>query len=81
MPTPRWTWRAPQQAQRAARERLTRLLGLWGAQTQFRLPERLPDLPEAPRELPDIERIAIDAAAGRAGARGWPPSRRPATWA
>jgi outer membrane protein TolC len=48
-----------EQAERAAREKLTRLMGLWGTQTQFRLPERLPDLPAAPRELPDAERTAI----------------------
>lgn len=42
-----------------ARERFTRLLGLWGTQTQFRLPERLPDLPKEPAELPDVERTAI----------------------
>jgi outer membrane protein TolC len=48
-----------QQQQRAARERLTRLLGLWGGQLQFTLPERLPDLPKAPTEQPDIERTAL----------------------
>jgi len=48
-----------ERAQRATRERLTRLLGLWGAQATFRLPERLPDLPAAPREQPDIEQRAI----------------------
>ena len=48
-----------QQAQRATRERLTRLLGLWGAQTAFTLPERLPDLPKEAQDLPDIERIAM----------------------
>ncbi|MFY8085789.1 MAG: TolC family protein, partial [Rubrivivax sp.] len=61
-----------EQQQRAARERLTRLLGLWGAQTSFKLPERLPDLPRQPRELPDIERIALtqrlDVQAARSGA-------------
>jgi outer membrane protein TolC len=41
-----------------ARERLTRLLGLWGQQTQFELPERLPDLPK-PIELPDVEQTAL----------------------
>jgi outer membrane protein TolC len=60
-----------EQQQRAARERLTRLLGLWGEQTGFRLPERLPDLPVQPRELPDIERIALsqrlDVGAARLG--------------
>ena len=61
--------RAQQQAH-ATRERLTRLLGLWGEQTRFTLPERLPDLPAQPRELPDLERLALsqrlDVAAARA---------------
>jgi outer membrane protein TolC len=48
-----------EQAERAARERLTRLLGVWGAQTSYRLPERLPDLPDTVREQPDIERLAM----------------------
>ena len=48
-----------QQAQRTARERLTRLLGLWGMQTQFVLPARLPDLPKEPADQPDIERVAL----------------------
>ncbi len=48
-----------EQARGAARERLTRLMGLWGQQTQFRLPERLPDLPKAPNDLPDIEQTAM----------------------
>jgi outer membrane protein TolC len=47
------------QAERAAREKLTRLLGLWGTQAGFTLPERLPDLPAKARELPDAERTAI----------------------
>lgn len=61
-----------EQRQRAMRERLTRLLGLWGEQTRFQLPQRLPDLPGRPRDLPDIERIALaqrlDVAAARQGA-------------
>ena len=48
-----------EQTRGAARERLTRLMGLWGQQTQFRLPERLPDLPKAPNDLPDIEQTAM----------------------
>lgn len=48
-----------EQGQRAARERLTRLLGVWGAQTQFSLPERLPDLPTAPLDLPHVEQTAM----------------------
>ncbi len=48
-----------EQAQRSTRERLTRLLGLWGEQTAFELPERLPDLPKALEDRPDIERVAM----------------------
>jgi outer membrane protein TolC len=48
-----------EQAQRGARERLTRLMGVWGAQTQFTLPERLPDLPAAPLDLPGVEQMAM----------------------
>ena len=48
------------QARQASRERLIRALGLWGEQTAFRLPQRLPDLPEAAKDLPDIERAALD---------------------
>ena len=60
-----------EQARGAARERLTRLMGLWAQQTQFRLPERLPDLPKAPNDLPDIEQTAmaqrLDVQAARLG--------------
>jgi outer membrane protein TolC len=59
-------------AARAARERLTRALGLWGEQTMYTLPERLPELPAQPDERPDIERQAIaqrlDVRAARAAA-------------
>ncbi|MDR7334267.1 TolC family protein [Roseateles asaccharophilus] len=44
----------------ATRERLVRLLGLWGADAAaLRLPERLPALPAAAREQPDIETLAL----------------------
>jgi outer membrane protein TolC len=49
-----------QQTAVAERERLTRLLGLWGEETQFKLPERMPDLPDAPRELPNAEQLAME---------------------
>ena len=58
-----------QQAQTATRERLTRLLGLWGAQTQFSLPNRLPDLPKAALDQPDIERVAMAQRLDLQGAR------------
>jgi len=48
------------QTQTAAREKLTRLLGLWGEQAAFSLPERLPDLPRTPDDLPNIEQIALE---------------------
>lgn len=43
----------------ASRERLIRLLGVWGDQTHFQLPERLPDLPAASLSADSIEQIAI----------------------
>ena len=48
-----------EQASVAARERLTRLLGLPGSQSAFTLPDRLPDLPD----LPGVPAQAQDAAA------------------
>ncbi|WP_322404126.1 TolC family protein [Massilia luteola] len=44
----------------AARERLTRALGLWGKDAGYALPDHLPDLPAAPAELADVERIALE---------------------
>jgi len=41
------------------REALTRQLGLSGEQAGYTLPERLPELPTAPRELARIEQIAL----------------------
>ena len=43
----------------ATRERLARLMGLWGEDLAFQLPDRLPDLPKAPREGGDLEAQAI----------------------
>ena len=60
--------RASQQ-QSMARERLIRLLGLWGnyggnqvaaeQASGLKLPERLPDLPQMPGDLPNAERTAL----------------------
>ena len=41
------------------RERLIQLMGLWGEDIQFGLPDRLPDLPAAARETTDIETRAL----------------------
>lgn len=43
----------------AARERLTRVMGLWGSEIRYTLPEHLPDMPPMRPELVDIERFAI----------------------
>ncbi len=63
-----------EQHRAATRERLARLLGLWGTQLgegALRLPERLPDLPAVPRDWGDVERRAVaerlDLQAARAG--------------
>jgi len=62
------------QAALGARERLTRLMGLSGDELAYKLPERLPDLPAAPRELADAETIAmaqrLDVQAARAETEG-----------
>ncbi|MEP7099164.1 MAG: TolC family protein [Burkholderiales bacterium] len=49
-----------QQAQTAARERLTRLLGVSGAQTNYALPDRLPDLPESIADDAAIDQRALN---------------------
>jgi outer membrane protein TolC len=43
----------------AARERLARLMGLWGEDLAFQLPERLPELPQTVREGGDLEAQAL----------------------
>ncbi|KVD37017.1 RND transporter [Burkholderia sp. ABCPW 11] len=43
----------------AAREKLTRAMGLWGERARYALPERLPDVPKARPDLHDLERFAM----------------------
>lgn len=43
----------------AARESLTRLLGLWGAEASFRVPPRLPELPADEPPLDHLESLAV----------------------
>ncbi len=43
----------------AEREKLTRLMGLWGEDIAFKLPERLPDLPKSVRNIADLEATAL----------------------
>ncbi|WP_394778734.1 TolC family protein, partial [Undibacterium sp.] len=60
-----------EQNQTRSREKLTRLLGLWGGQTTFVLPVKLPDLPKAPGDMADLEQQAmsqrLDIQAARLG--------------
>jgi outer membrane protein TolC len=44
----------------SSRERLSRLLGLWGGDLDFRLPGKLPALPRRPLSLPGIEVDAVE---------------------
>jgi outer membrane protein TolC len=53
----------------AARERLSRLMGVWGEDLAFRLPDRLPDLPKEAREGGDLEAQAIAQRLDVQGAR------------
>ncbi len=43
----------------SSRERLTRLMGLWGRDILYRLPAALPRLPSQPRSLPAVEAAAV----------------------
>jgi len=45
--------------QAAEREKLTRVMGLWGTEIFYRLPEQLKALPSNPRTLETVERDAI----------------------
>jgi outer membrane protein TolC len=42
-----------------AKEKLTRTMGLWGALTQYTLPDHLPDLPKERPALNDLEQFAM----------------------
>jgi outer membrane protein TolC len=46
--------------QRTDRERLTRLMGLWGGEIAYRLPASLPALPRQPRTMMAIEVAALE---------------------
>src|SRR5215831_11828569 len=43
----------------SSRERLARLMGLWGGDLGFRIPNQLPQLPQRPLTLPFIEADAV----------------------
>ncbi len=48
-----------QQAAFSEREKLTRLMGLWGRQVEFKLVDRLPDVPKAPQDMDNVEQRAL----------------------
>ncbi len=50
---------AVRQEATSARERLARLMGLWGGDLAFRIPKTLPPLPRQPSALPSIEVDAV----------------------
>jgi outer membrane protein TolC len=57
-------------SQLSVRERLARLMGLWGEDLAFQLPERLPELPKEPREAgADLEAQALAQRLDVQGAR------------
>ena len=58
----------------ADREKLTRLMGLWGADTGWKIPDRLPQVPATLPTLDQLEKLAIsrrlDLAAAKKEAQG-----------
>lgn len=61
--------RSAELAVRASRERLNTLMGLWGVDTQWQAVNRLPEVPEEPMPLEDVERRAIEQSIELAAAR------------
>lgn len=55
---------------RSDRERVNRLLGLWGKQTAWQIAEALPSLPEKELPLENLEAIAVTRRLDLAAARG-----------
>jgi cobalt-zinc-cadmium efflux system outer membrane protein len=51
------------------REELNRLMGLWGADTAWRIPERLPELPAQDPSLERLESVAVEQRLDIAAAR------------
>lgn len=52
-----------------SREQLVRLMGLWGAQTEFKVPFQLPDVPPQEIALEQLESLAIENRMDLAAAR------------
>ena len=52
--------RAAEVSVRQSREELNVLMGLWGPQTQWQSAGRLPELPNQPLDIKDIERLSLE---------------------
>ena len=61
--------RAAEIALRQSREELNIAMGLWGEQVQWQSDGRLPDIPEQPVSMKDIERRALEQSLDLANAR------------
>jgi cobalt-zinc-cadmium efflux system outer membrane protein len=61
--------RSAESAARQSREQLNTLMGLWGAQTTWRIDRRLPDLPTQPTPFATLERRALQQSLDLASAR------------
>jgi outer membrane protein, heavy metal efflux system len=57
--TGKLTLRSAEIAVRQSREELNMLMGLWGKETEWQSDERLPDIPEQPLQIENIERVAL----------------------
>lgn len=53
----------------ADREKLTRLMGLWGEDTAWKIPDRLPAIPDVLPDLAGLEKLAVSRRLDLAGAR------------
>ena len=63
-------WARARQSAIAEREKLTRLMGVWGDDTQFKIPARLPDLPKEARALRDPRNLETQAINNRLDVQG-----------
>jgi outer membrane protein, heavy metal efflux system len=52
--------RAAEVAVRQSREELNALMGLWGKQTQWQSDQRLPEIPEEPSQMQELEQRALE---------------------
>jgi cobalt-zinc-cadmium efflux system outer membrane protein len=55
----RLDWSRSESAASAARERLTRHMGLWGDRVNWKVPEKLPDVPATEVSVDQAERLAM----------------------